>query len=102
MVLTKEKAALFQNLIDTYGQDAQLNMAVEELGELIVSIQHYRRLDEWGKVGSLDQIAEEVADVELMCEQLRYMFNFESLALYRIKERKLERVKTILAKGKRE
>ena len=98
MTITKEKAALYQELLDKYGRDAQLNMAVEKLGELIVTIQHTRRLKEWGKVASVDQLAGEVADAELMCEQLRYMFNLDSIKIFQIKEKKLERVKELLKK----
>ena len=96
MGITKENAAIYQETLDKWGHDAQLNMVIEKLGELIVAVQHARRLEKWDKVASVEQIIEEIADVEIMCEQLRYMFNIGSIRLFQIKEKKLARVKELL------
>ena len=48
-----------------YGASNQLDQAIEECGELIVAIRHYKR----GRI-SLAELADEVADVKIMMEQL--------------------------------
>lgn len=48
------------------GTTAQLDQSVEECGELIVAINHYKR----GRI-TANELAEEVADVEIMMAQLR-------------------------------
>ena len=51
------------------GGEAQMDMAIEECAELIQAIQHRRR----GRVSD-DAVASEVADVLIMCGQLRLLF----------------------------
>ena len=59
---------LYQQATNKWGVDAQLTVAIEELSELLKEICKYKR-------GELSGIAEEVADVEIMCEQLRFIFD---------------------------
>ena len=54
--------------IDKWGARAQLLMVAEECSELAVAVLHYER----GR-DDVGHVAEEVADVELMLEQLRMM-----------------------------
>lgn len=61
---------VYKSLIDKYGLDAQLTVAVEELSELTKEICKYKRYG-----NNIDHIAEEVADVEIMLEQLKLIFN---------------------------
>ncbi len=61
--------------IDKYGVEPQLIVAIEELSELQKEITKYLR----GK-GSLDHIAEEMADVRIMLSQMGFIFdNFEKV-----------------------
>lgn len=53
-----------------YGNDAQLTKAIEELSELQKAICKYKLGEKDGK-----DIIEEVADVEIMTEQIKLMFN---------------------------
>lgn len=81
---------LYKQVCDKYGADAQLNVAIEELSELIKEICKHKRGQD-----NLDAIAEELADVEIMCEQLRFIFGFE----YRVdewKKFKINRLTTLL------
>lgn len=55
--------------VEVWGVPAQLDMVLEECGELIVAIQQNRR----GRV-SAEAIGEEMADVRIMLEQLEVMF----------------------------
>lgn len=65
-------------IADYYGLEGQLNQAQEECAELIQAISKYRRV---GGIGQplhgnrvpLTDISEEMADVDLMLEQLRYL-----------------------------
>lgn len=77
---------LYQKVMDKWGVDAQLNVAIEELSELIKEICKDKR-----DYGIPDQIAEEVADVEIMCEQLRFIYDFDE-AVDKWKAYKLKRL----------
>lgn len=57
---------IYQEAIELWGEEAQLMMAIEEMGELIQKIGHLCR----GRCTVID-VAEEVADVEIMMRQLR-------------------------------
>jgi NTP pyrophosphatase (non-canonical NTP hydrolase) len=49
-----------------FGDEKNLDQMIEECGELIVAIQHYKR----GRI-SPDEVAIEIADVIMMADQLR-------------------------------
>lgn len=60
---------LYKKLILKYGKEAQIIVAIEELSEL------QKELTKWlrGK-GSIEHIAEEIADVNIMIQQLEFIF----------------------------
>lgn len=57
--------ATFEQAIETWGIDAQVEMAEEEAAEFLVASKHYRR----DKV-DLDAVVDELADLRIMQEQL--------------------------------
>lgn len=62
----------FQTAIDKYGDEMQLTVAIEEMSELTKEIcKHYR-----GEK-NLDAISEEMADVYIMLEQMKMIFDNE-------------------------
>ena len=63
---------LYQLVLDKWGVDAQLTVVVEELSELIKEVCKMKR-----NIGHLNHLAEEIADVEIMCEQLRYIYSLD-------------------------
>lgn len=65
---------LYQLAIDRWGKKAQLTVAIEELSELTKEICKVKR-----GMGDMNNLAEEIADVEIMCEQLRYIFDIDSV-----------------------
>lgn len=65
------KEVIYKKAIDTYGEENQLNMLIEEMAELIQAINKYRRSDNYLE---LEHVAEETADVKIMLEQLDVMF----------------------------
>ena len=80
---------VYEKAMEEFGENAQALKAIEELGELIVAITQYG----FGKC-SLQDVASEIADVEIMCSQLRIMFGNDLVD--RVKEEKLDRLKIIL------
>lgn len=65
---------LCEEAVMLWGVDAQIDMAIEECGELIVALNHYRR----GRVG-YREVLQEVADVKILVEQMASLFGREPL-----------------------
>lgn len=63
---------IYKRLRELNGDTAQLVVAVEELSELTKEITKCLR-----KKGNIDHLAEEVADVEIMVEQVKLIFNVQ-------------------------
>ena len=55
-----------KKIADHYGIDSQLNILQEELSELIQAVSKFRR-------GDPSHILEEIADVEIMLDQVKYL-----------------------------
>ena len=87
-----------RKIADHYGLNAQLNVATEELAELIQAIARFRRVNENDMLElarGKNLVAEEIADVEVMLAQIKYLMKIdervESVAKYEI-ERQLTRM----------
>ena len=63
----------FRKAIDTWGYTAQFHMAIEECSELIQAICKLDRAVETNKDFASSKIIEEIADVEIMLDQLKIM-----------------------------
>lgn len=77
-----------------YGADSQLDQTIEELAELTVAIRKFKRNrgnNITDKVSLLYHLAEEIADVEIMTEQLKYLLPFVEEDVEKIKVEKLDR-----------
>ena len=70
-------------IADIFGFEKQSQQAMEELAELIQALSKYNR----GKENALENVIEEIADVEIMIEQLKYLLN--------IKEEQVEKIKSL-------
>lgn len=82
--------------IQHFGREAQERMMFEEMSELQKAMCKLSR----GK-GCIDDIAQEIADVEIMLEQMKILYQCEkSTALW--KHEKLERLKSLLNEGRDE
>jgi NTP pyrophosphatase (non-canonical NTP hydrolase) len=66
--------AVLKAAIKTWGEEAQLELAQEECAELIVAINHFKR----GRVDAY-KVAEEIADVYLMCQELALIVGEEKV-----------------------
>lgn len=64
-----DKSKIYEEATKQWGKDAQLLVAIEELAELQKAICKY--MNRGGEIGP---VMEEVADVEIMCEQIRHIF----------------------------
>lgn len=58
-----------QQAIDKYGQDAQVDMCIEECSELINALEKWRR----GR-NIAAEVCTEIADVYIMCHQMMLLF----------------------------
>lgn len=65
---------LYRQAKNKFGVTAQLDVAIEELAELTKEICKIKR-----GLGTIGNLAEEIADVEIMCEQLRFLFAVDSV-----------------------
>ena len=83
---------IMQQAIETYGVQAQCDVAVEEMAELTKAIMKLRRVaDDYGKTqAALENLLEEIADVDIMIDQLKIMWGPRYVEEYRRK--KLERL----------
>lgn len=99
--MRKELEDVYKRAVDAWGMESQMNMMTEEIGELLQAISKYRRSynkSDEEKRNAYDHVCEEVADVENMLNQFRYMFNSDLIDKY--KEEKLERTLKKLNKYK--
>lgn len=84
-----------------YGYEAQSNQLVEECGELIQAVSKYRRaiagvgqpVAEYKKTIVLDNLIEEIADVEIMLEQVKYLLQIPEDEIEAVKIFKINRTK---------
>lgn len=90
--MRKELESVYKRAVDKWGNESQMNMMTEEIGELLQAISKFRRAHDKSdevKQKAFDHVCEEVADVENMINQFRYMFDADLIDKY--KEEKLER-----------
>lgn len=88
-----DRKSVYVTAIEKWGIDAQACMAIEEMSELTKEICKVRR----GK-NDLDALADEIADVTIILEQLRIMFNLNDLVCQHM-DTKITRLKSRLAGG---
>lgn len=90
---TEERRALLDRAITTYGAPAQMDMAVEEMAELTKAICKVKRVNCAAEAkAALENAVEEMADVQIMLDQLRIIFGrstaeAEGYKLERLKKR---------------
>lgn len=88
-----DKEYIYGKAISTWGTAAQIDMAIEECAELILALQKNKRF--FGTY-EVDDVIEEMADVEIMLEQLKVIYDYKYAGISkfeRLKEYKLKRLK---------
>ena len=87
----EERRALLDRAITTYGAPAQMDMAVEEMAELTKALCKVKRVSCAAEAkATLENAVEEMADVQIMLDQLRIIFVHSTAEA---EEYKLERLK---------
>ena len=81
------RKAVYERAIEEWGAEAQLWMVIEEMSELAKEICKYMR----GKRNP-DDIADEIADVTIMLEQARMIFDVDELVCAHM-DTKIERLR---------
>ena len=66
--MTKEERVIFTDAIQTFGKNTQIVVAIEEMSELTKALTKKLRGSQ-----NLNSIIEEIADVEIMLDQLKLM-----------------------------
>ena len=84
---------LYEKTLKKYGQERQLDKSIEELSELIKAICKYKNCSSNEFDKRINDIIEEIADVEIMLEQLKLIFSSSEKVLFvKIgKQKRLER-----------
>ena len=73
--MTEKERAVFQKALKTWGGEAQVLCLLEEMAELQDALCKHKR----GR-RTLEDIAEEIANVEIMLDQMKLLFHIEKEA----------------------
>lgn len=92
-------------IAEYYGLNPQMDMLIEEMAELIKAISKYKRITNAHcpkivKEEAIANIAEEMADVEIMLEQVKYLLEIAQDYIEFIKEKKVSRTLGYISKDK--
>ena len=84
---------LYQQALVNWGTDSQLMMLFEEMAELTVAVTHcFRNLPLDGDKHTAN-IAEEIADVRIMLEQIAFIFDISDDSICEKEEEKILRLR---------
>lgn len=96
MFFTKKQEEELNQIIKTYGANAQIDMMIEEMSELTKALLKLRRDKGEHTILLRNNVIDELADVEIMCRQMEILFKAEGavaeIILYKINRQK-ERMK---------
>lgn len=81
---------LFRETVEKWGVAPQVTAAMEECGELTAALNQYFFRSRITR----EELAQEVADVELVCQQIRYLIGDDCVDA--AKAEKIERIKVRL------
>jgi len=87
---------ILEAAIDHFGVDNQIGIAMEECAELIQALSKYRRYGE----SAIHQVIGEMADVQIMLDQLKKIFDKHPHDLESAELGKLYRLKQLIIKDK--
>ncbi len=85
----KDRLELYRKTIDRWGQRAQLEMMQEEATELALATRKFIRNN---NQETLTALISEIADVEIMIEQIVSMFAEIDIEIIKEKDRKIDRL----------
>lgn len=90
MLIEMNKRKLYNKIINHFGKERQLFVVFEELSELQKAISKYEREN---NEHNLNDIMEEIADVQIMIEQLYVIYQLSNKKVDLIKLEKLYKLK---------
>lgn len=81
-----------RKIADHKGYEEQSNQLIEECAELIQAVSKYRRATTAiGKAKALQNLIEEIVDVEIMLEQVKYLLKISDNVVEPLKIFKIDR-----------
>ena len=83
MQFSEKQVATMRKALNTFGVDKQLDIAIEEMSELIKAIIKHRR---YGSEETYENLCEETADVAIMIEQIFLATKFGDVAKYAVEK----------------
>ncbi len=87
---------IYEEALDVWGEDSQIEQLIEECSELILSLQklkRHRRFNQGKRLDRINDVLEEIADVKIMIKQIELIFppsevnRYESIKLDRLRKR---------------
>lgn len=96
---TEERDQIFRRCICTYGRNPQIDVAIEEMSELIKALLKWRRAGGAGLTEARVCIVDELADVRIMVRQMEILFQCEDEVEKRI-DYKVRRQEERMGKSK--
>ena len=99
--MSKSVSELNKETAKHYGYEAQSNQLVEECAELIQAVNKFRRsgaiagkpIVDYESLVALENLIEEIADVEIMLEQIKYLLQIPEDELDAVKLFKVNRTR---------
>jgi len=79
-MIVKEK--LLAKALEAWGSDAQKDMAIEEMAELIFALQKLKRKRGKSMHERIQDVQEEIADVLMMMQQMRMLFGADKVDVF--------------------
>ena len=76
--ILKKKDVVYRRCICEYGTQPQVDVASEEMSELIKALLKWRRAKGAELIKARDNIIDEIADVRIMCRQMEILFQAEN------------------------
>lgn len=74
---SENRDIVFRRCICEYGTQPQVDVAIEEMSELIKALLKWRRAKGAELTAARDNIIDEIADVRIMCRQMEILFQAE-------------------------
>jgi len=86
---------LLKKCVEAWGEEAQVNMAIEEMAELIKALMKLRRARGKDFIDRVYDVREEIADVLMTVQQMRLIYGASNVdaQIGRKTERLIERLK---------
>ena len=84
---------IYKKAIERWGEELQVGMLSEEIGELLIAVNKYRRE---ATQKNRDNVCEELADVQIMMEQIEVLFKLDSHRIHEWYEMKLKKLESFL------